>query len=637
MGGAWDDATIEEAVGFADPPLLAALAQVTGETGLLRPDLKPDLSVPLDPMAGWTEHSVQEAGSLAAGALRRWRDAGFPELAAPPMEELRHIMEFAVGGTVDAEYLPLLYEELGGESEDPRAPGWRAEELAPGRSFRVVVVGAGMSGIVAAHRLAQAGVDVVVLEKNEDVGGTWLENRYPGCRVDVPNHFYSYSFAQKADWPYHFSPRDVLLDYFRSCAETFSVTERIRFGTEVTSAAFDEERCLWSLDVVGPEGAGTVEAEVVVFATGQLNRPHLPEIEGLESFSGPAFHSARWDGALDVAGKRVAVIGTGASGAQLVPEVAERAEHLYVFQRTPNWLLPMADYQDPIPAGKLWLFRHVPFYNQWYRFWLFYRTADALLPATEVDPEWSEPGAVGPLNAFARAYMQGYLEEQFADRPELIEKVVPAYPPFAKRMVFDNGAWARAIKRPNVTLVSDPIDRIEPDAVVAAGERHPVDALILATGFLASHFLGPVRVTGRQGVELHDMWQGDARAYLGMTVPGFPNMFMLYGPNTNIVVNGSIIYFSECEVRYLLGCIRLLLERAHDALDVRPEVHDAYNRAVDEANAKRVWGSAHVNTWYKNALGRVSQNWPFTLQDFWRRTREPDPEDYAFLAASVRT
>ena len=637
MGGDWDDRAIDEAVGFTDPPLLAALAQLSGDLTILRPELRPDLSIPLDPMAGWTEHTLFEAGAVAAGALRRWRDAGFPELPPPDMPRLKQIMEFAAGGAVDDEYLPLLYEELGGEGEDPRAPAWRAEEVAPGRRFRVAVVGAGMSGIVAAHRLAQAGIDFEVLEKNEDVGGTWLENRYPGCRVDVPNHFYSYSFAQKADWPYGFSPRDVLLDYFRDCAARFSVTGSVRFGTEVVAAAFDEERCLWSLDVLGPEGPGTVEAEAVVFATGQLNRPHLPEIEGLERFAGPAFHSARWDGAVDVAGKRVAVIGTGASGAQLIPEVAEGAEHLYVFQRTPNWLLPMPEYQDPLPEGKLWLFRHVPFYNQWYRFWLFYRTADALLPATEVDPQWSEPGAVGPLNAFARAYMQGYLEEQFADRPDLIPKVVPPYPPFAKRMVFDNGAWAKAIKRPNVSLVSDAIDHIEDDAVVTADERYQVDVIVLATGFLASRFLEPVRITGCGGVELHDMWKGDARAYLGMTVPGFPNMFMLYGPNTNIVVNGSIIYFSECEVRYLLGCIRLLLERQLGALDVRPEVHDAYNVAVDEANAKRVWGAANVNTWYKNALGRVSQNWPFTLQDFWQRTREPEPADYSFLSPAVRT
>ena len=631
----WADDVIEEAAAFADPPLLAALAQATGDQSLLREDLRPDLSLPLDPMAGWTEQMLAEAQRLAGEALRAWRDAGRPAPRAASAEELRPLMEYAVGGPIDAEYLPLLYEELGGEGEDPRAPTWRGEDLAPGRRLRVVVVGAGMSGLVAAHRLSQAGLDVLVIEKNADVGGTWLENSYPGCRVDVPNHFYSYSFAQKADWPYYFSPRDVLLDYFRHCCDAFDLRRHIRFRTEVRSAVFDEARCTWSLETVGPDGPDRLEAEVVVFALGQLNRPHLPEIPGLESFAGPAFHSARWDHGVDLTGKRVAVIGTGASGAQLVPPVAAQAGELLVFQRTPNWLLPAPDYQEPIPDGKLWLFRHVPLYNQWYRFWLFYRTADALLPATEVDPSWAEPGSVGPLNAFARAYMQQYLEEQFAGRPDLLPHVVPAYPPFAKRMVFDNGSWAAAMKRSNVRLVTEPIERIEASAVVTAGGVHEVDVLVLATGFLASHFLEPVRITGRGGADLHASWNGDARAHLGMTVPGFPNMFMLYGPNTNIVVNGSIIYFSECEVRYVLGCIRLLLEQGRDALDVRPEVHDAFNAAVDEENARRVWGAAQVNTWYKNALGRVSQNWPFTLQDYWRRTLEPDPGDYEHLSATA--
>ncbi len=633
--GAWDDEVVAEAAQFADAPLLAALAQATGDHGVLRDDLRPDLSIPLDPMAGWTEPMLAEAQVVARDALCRWRDQGRPMAPAASLDQLRRIMEFSVGAAVDDDYVPLLYEELGGEGEDPRSPAWRAEDVAPGRRLRVAVVGAGMSGLVAAHRLAQAGVEFVVLEKNDEVGGTWFENSYPGCRVDVPNHFYSYSFAQKPDWPYYFSPRDVLLDYFRHCAESFGLRPRIRFGTEVRSARWSEERCTWSLDVRGAQGDEELEVEAVVFALGQLNRPHIPDIEGLESFAGPVFHSARWRHDVDMAGKRVAVIGTGASGAQLVPPLADEADELTIFQRTPNWLLPAPDYQEQIPAGKLWLFRHVPFYNQWYRFWIFYRSADALLPATEVDPGWSEPGSVGPLNAFARAYMQGYLEEQFADRPDLVPDVVPPYPPFAKRMVFDNGSWAQALKRPNVRLVTEPISHVTDHEVVTGTATYDADVLVMATGFLASHFLEPLRITGRDGTDLHAMWHGDARGYLGITVPSFPNMFMLYGPNTNIVVNGSIIYFSECEVRYVLGCLRLLLEGDHDALVVRPEVHDEYNLAVDAANDRRVWGAASVNTWYKNALGRVSQNWPFTLQEYWRRTLAPDPDDYSFVSASV--
>jgi len=635
-GSEFDDEVLRAAAEFTDAPLLAALSLALGDPSLLRDDLRPDLTIPIDPMAGWTPDMLAAAQQLAFDALRRWRDAGCPSPPVVPVGQLRPVIEYTVGGPVPDDYLPLLYEELGGEGDDPRAPRFRAGDLAPDRRMRVAVVGAGMSGLVAAHRLAQAGVEHVVIEKNDDVGGTWLENSYPGCRVDVSNHFYSYSFAQKADWPNYFSPRDVLLDYFRRCSEEFGILPNIRFGTEVVAATWDEESATWDVELRTASGSEHLKVEAVVFAVGQLNRPHLPEIEGIDSFAGPSFHSARWDHDVDLAGKRVAVIGNGASGAQFIPIVAEQAAALAVFQRTPNWLLPAPDYQAPIPEGKLWLFRHVPSYNQWYRFWLFYRTADALLPAAEVMDGWDDPGSVSPANALARAYMQAHLEEQFADRPDLLEKVLPAYPPFAKRMVFDNGSWAGALKRPNVELVTDPIVRITPTGVETSAGHFDADVIVYATGFLASHFLEPVRITGRAGADLHETWKGDARAYLGITIPGFPNLFCLYGPNTNIVVNGSIIYFSECAVRYMLGCLELLLRDGYDALDVRKSVHDAYNEDVDAANRQRVWGAVDVHSWYKNALGRVSQNWPFTLQEYWRRTVTPDPDEYELLHATRR-
>ncbi len=517
-----DDATLRAAAEFVDPPLLAALAQATGDRSVLRDGLRPDLSLPFDPANGWTPDMRAEAVEVAGDALLRWRDAGCPSGDPPSIGQLRPLMEFSVGGLLSDEYLPLLYEELGGEGDDPRAPAWTVSDLAPGRPFRVVVVGAGMSGLIAAHRLGQAGIEHVVLEKNADVGGTWFENTYPGCRVDIPNHFYSYSFAQKDDWPDHFSSQEVLLDYFRDCADGLGLRDRIRFGTEVVAARFDEDRCRWTVEVITPDGADRIEADAVVFAVGQLNRPHLPPIDGIGSFAGPSFHSARWDHRVDLAGKRVAVVGTGASAAQLVPRIAEEAAHLLVFQRTPNWLLPAPDYQAPIPPGKLWLFRHVPAYHQWYRFWLFYRLADGLLPATEVDPDWEDHRAVGAVNDLARQFMTAYLEEQFGGRPDLLARVVPDYPPFAKRMVLDNGGWAAALTRPNVTLVDDEIVGIRPRGVVTAGGEHEVDVVVYATGFEASDFLAPVRVTGRGGVELHEKWHGDARAYLGLCVPGVP-------------------------------------------------------------------------------------------------------------------
>ncbi len=482
-------------------------------------------------------------------------------------------------------------------------------------------------------RLQQAGIPFVIFEKNADFGGTWLENTYPGARVDVSNAFYSYSFAQRVDWPKHFSPQSVLLDYFRDVADEYGLRPHVRFDTEVVSAEFSDATASWTLRVRGADGAAeSVEVQALISAVGQLNRPKLPDITGMGSFEGPSFHSARWDHDVDVKGKRVAVIGTGASAAQFIPAIADDVADLTVFQRTPNWLAWVPQYRDDVPSGQRWLFAHVPHYAHWYRFWLFFATVEGLLPAARVDPEWSgSKEAVSKANDELRALMTQNLQRQFADRPDLLEQVQPTYPPAAKRIILDDGSWARTLKREHVHLVTDPIREITPHGVVTDdGTEHRADVIIFGTGFQASHFLTPMKIVGRHGVELHEQWDGDARAYMGITVPNFPNFFMLYGPNTNIVVNGSIIYFSECEVEYILGCLRVLLEGKHRTMECRREVHDAYNERIDAANRLMAWGVAEVNTWYRNEKGRSAQNWPFSLLDYWRQTKEPDPADYEF-------
>ena len=541
-------------------------------------------------------------------------------------------MEFAVGGAEGmAAYLPLLEEELAIRGEDRRAPKWRKADAAPGVDFRVVIIGAGMSGLLAGHRLRQAGVDFVIIEKNDDVGGTWLENTYPGCRVDNPNHNYSYSFAQRHDWPLHFSTQDVLLDYFRRCADAFGLREYIRFGTSVESAAWSDTNRSWSVEVRDAGGREeTLEASAVISAVGQLNRPLFPDIDGRDSFAGPSFHSARWDHSVDLRGKRVAVIGTGASAVQFIPEIAPQVGELLVFQRTPPWLGPTEDYHSRVEPGLRWLYAHVPSYSEWNRFSIFWKMGDGVLPGVTVDPDWDpKDGSVSLFNDIMRQLLTGYLGEQFGDRPDLLAKVVPSYPPAAKRLLRDNGVWAGALKRDNVQLITETIRAITPTGVVTAdGVAHDVDVIVYGTGFQASKFLTPMRVSGRGGIDLHEQWNGDARAYLGVTVPGFPNLFCLYGPNTNIVINGSIIYFSECGVRYILGLLGLVLEGGHRALDVRKDVHDEFNERVDAENARMAWGWPGVHSWYKNEHGKVTQNWPFTLLEYWQRTVAPEPDDY---------
>ncbi len=370
----------------------------------------------------------------------------------------------------------------------------------------------------------------------------------------------------------------------------------------------------------------------LISAVGQLNRPSLPDIPGLETFTGPAFHSARWDHSIDLAGKRVAVIGTGASAVQFIPEIAPVAGELVVFQRTPPWFAPTPDYHDEVSQGLRWLYGHVPSYSEWNRFWIFWRMGDGALDAVRVDEAWEPKGeAVSAANDMVRMVLSGYLGAEFAERPDLLEAVVPTYPPGAKRMLRDNGIWARTLQRDNVQLVTDGIREITPNGVIVAdGTEHAVDVLIYGTGFQASKFLTPMSIRGRNGVDLHEHWAGDARAYLGVTVPGFPNLFCLYGPNTNIVVNGSIVYFSECGVRYILGLLEQLLRGGHATVDVRKDIHDDFNDRVDAQNRRMAWGWSDVNSWYKNEHGHVAQNWPFTLLEYWQQTVRPDPDDYEF-------
>jgi 4-hydroxyacetophenone monooxygenase len=612
------------------PSLLAAVAHVTGDMSVLRPELRPERPRLREPNAGLSAEQLAVARDVCFNALRRFRDEQGGKGKRPGDADLAAIMSFIVGEPVGERYLPLLREELSIDG-DLRAPQWNKATTAPERDFLVAIVGAGMSGIAAAHRLQQAGVPFVIFEKNPDVGGTWFENSYPGCRVDLQNHQYSYSFAQKHDWPFYFSPRNVLHDYFRQCAERFGLMPHISFGTEVMSCTWDEPSARWTLLVRTEHGESTIEANALVSAVGQLNRPKLPDIAGLTDFTGESFHSAEWRHDISLADKRVAVIGTGASACQFIPEIAPDVAHLDVFQRTAPWLIPSERYRQPVADGFQWLLQHVPFYAEWYRFFLFYRGGEGLIASATVDPSYPPTErAVSAANEEIRSMLMMWLEFCAAGDDELLQKITPDYPPLSKRFVVDNGMWAQTLKRPNVSLTTTSIERVEAGGVrTADGVLHEADVIIYGTGFQASRFLTPMKVVGRDGVDLHEQWHGDARAYLGIVVPNFPNFFCLYGPNTNIVVNGSIIYFSECEVNYVVECMRLMLADGLSSLDPRQDVHDAYNDRIDAANRLRTWGFSKVSSWYKNDSGRVAQNWPFNVLEYWEQTRTPNPADYA--------
>ena len=613
-------------------PLLPALAYLTGDMSLLRADLRPDPLMLNLPFSGYTDEQQATIRELATAALAAYRDGGCVPAPAPTDDQLLQMMEHTVGVDGMAPYLPLLEEELAYKGEDRRAPQWRADELAPGTDVRVVIIGAGMSGILAGHRLQQAGVPFTILDKNTDVGGTWFEAAYPGCRVDNPNHNYSYSFAQRHDWPFHYSSQDVLHRYFADCADAFDVRRHAQLGCTVTRSEWNDAQQTWTVHYVDAAGdTQSITASVVISAVGQLNRPKFPtEIDGFGTFAGETMHSAQWRHDLSLAGKRVVCIGTGASALQFLPHIAAQASSLVITQRTAPWLAPTPDYHEEVPVGLTWLYTHVPSYSEFNRFAIFWRMGDGALEGVRVDPTWeSDGGSVSMVSEFGRQMLVEYFKAEFGDRPDLLSKVVPNYPVGAKRMVRDNGVWARTLKLPHVQLVTDPIARITATGIeMADGTVHEADVLVYGTGYEASKFLTPLQVTGRDGVDLHEQWHGDARAYLGVAIPGFPNFFCLYGPNTNIVINGSIIYFSECGVRYILNLVEALLANGARSIEVRRDVHDEFNERCDAENRSMAWGWSDVSSWYKNDLGRVSQNWPFTLLEYWQRTKQVQLDEF---------
>lgn len=619
------------------PSLMNALVHVSGDISHIRGDIRPVPALFQDPQGGISREDQARARTIAFEVLKAYRDGGSRIPSRPSDDAIEEMTDYVIGEGVPRDYKQFLHAELRIDGQDPYAhPSFDEVPERVRQDFHVVIIGAGMSGLLAAIRLDQEHIPYTIIEKNSEVGGTWWQNQYPGCRVDNQNHIYSYSF-EPYDWPYWYSNRQVLFEYFNHCADKYGIRPKIRFNTAVDSARFDESTGRWTV-TVRPTGGAPEEivANAVISAVGQLNRPRLPAITGRESFEGVAFHSGEWRHDVDLTGKRVGVVGTGASAFQFVPEIAQQASEVVIFQRTPPWMGPQPIYRQPIPEGKHWLLKHVPFYYEWYRFALFWRSSEGMLKSVTVDPEWTERDSVSRANQTMRQTMTAYITRELQDAPEILAHAIPDYPPGGKRMVVDDGNWLRALKRDNVRVVIDPIAAITPTGITTKnGRDEAFDVIVYATGFQASNFLMPMDVFGRDGVELHDRWAGTARAYKGITIPGYPNLFTLYGPNTNIVVNGSTIFFAECEMRYVMGCIQMLLSQGKAAMDVRREVHDAYNVWIDRGNALKAWGTSGVTSWYKNPDGHVTQNWPFTLLEFWTQTREPDPGDYEFIEARV--
>ena len=629
-----DDATIAAALeDVSIPTLVLSMVHLTGDPSWIRGPIRP-LGLFLNEVQGFLpEDQKAEIRARALTAIAAYRDGGCVVPPPPSNDLINEMMSWLVCEDVPDEYVPMMIEEMELDGQDARQVTMSApsEALA---DFPVVVIGCGESGLLAGIRLKQAGVPFTIVEKNAGVGGTWYENSYPGCRVDVGNHFYCYSFEPSDEWTEYFAQQPELQAYFHGVMERHELQPHIRFSTEVTRATWDEAAGVWRVEVRAADGSTeTLTARAVITAVGQLNRPGLPDIPGRETFAGPSFHSARWDHSVDYAGKRVAVIGAGASGFQIVPTIAPDVAELTVFQRTAQWMFPNPNYHAKVGAGMKWALRHLPFYGRWYRFLLFFPGCDGGLTGARIDPEWPhQDRSISERNDITRQIFTDWITGQVGDDLDLLAKVIPDYPATGKRTLQDNGSWLRALSRDNVELVREGIDHIDESGVVTeSGARYDADIIVFATGFQMTKVLFPMDFVGRDGVHLNDYWADRPSAYLGITVPGFPNLFMMYGPSTHLNHGGSLIFHSECQMRYIGGCIDALAGGGHRTMEPKQERYDDYHARHQREISQLVWSHPSIkHTHFRNAAGEIHTVSPWRLVDYWNWTRRPELTDFEF-------
>ena len=618
------DEQIERAVAHAEPMVLRGLLyQLTGDEEVAA------MPSTVDPTGLQTAMMVADPADVvrlrekAAAFLRAHRDAGAPPLPIGPAERLRRSIPLTLGSEIEDADLELWLEEL---ALDPwaRSLTWPEEERPKGLDdFTVTVIGAGVGGLNIALMLKRAGIPFRVFEKNAGVGGTWWESRYPGARLDTPSRGYTHIFGVNYPYPSPFCTGPENQAYFQWVADEFGLNDDIVFETEVRSLTWDEDAGEWEVTVDGPDGEYTVRSNAVFTAVGFLNRPKLPDIEGMADFRGPSWHTSRWPDDVDVTGLRVATIGTGSTGYQLVPALADIASHVVAFQRTPQWTFGVPGYLTPFPEEVGWLDRNLPYYTNYMRVRAL-SIGRAFGRLTTIDPEWDDPHTVSALNQVSREAALSFMHSKIAD-PELRAKMTPVHPPWSARAVLVDTDYCihDAIQRDDVTLVTSGIRRITETGIEDNdGVHHEVDVIVYATGFHASEYLFPMTVTGRDGQTLSELWKdGGARAHRFCMYPGFPNLWSVYGPNSN----GALVpaSFHELVTRYGMTCIERLVREERKAIEPRRDAYDAYNVEVDARNEQRVWSDPRADNYYRNEHGRSAVMCPFSIEEIYALLRQP--------------
>ncbi|MEU6643540.1 NAD(P)/FAD-dependent oxidoreductase [Saccharomonospora sp. NPDC046836] len=621
----------------AVPVLLMLLYQMSGDDRWLDERYRPTPFKGVAPrMSGGLPDEVQaEIRQAAVPVIAALLAGQEPCVAFETDDEMARAARFFLGQDLDKRFVSILREELSRRLSNSE-PVTERPALDVPDGFRAAVIGLGISGLAAIHVLQQLGIPFVVFERAPEAGGVWFQNRYPGAGVDTPSHLYSFSFHYR-DWERHYELRDDLHAYFNDVLDELGVRDQIRFETEVVSARYDDEAALWTVSTRGSDGRlDDHVANVVISGVGSLNQPRLPDLPDMERFTGLQFHSNRWP-ACDLNGKRVAVVGAGASSQQICPEIAPDVQRLSVVQRSPQWVAPFAQFRQPIDDAERLLLEHVPLYRAWNWVGLFWQHGDKIIDGLRVDPQWEHPErAVNARNDRAREFLTKYINEQLDGRPDLIEKSVPGYPPFGKRMLLDNG-WYRMLKRENVDLLNDSVTRVtETGLLLASGEHLEVDVIIWATGFRATEFLSSLDVYGLEGRRLREEWdEDDPRAFLGVSVPHFPNLFLLGGPNS-LPGSGSFMYVTEMQAEYIRDLLVQMLSHGYGALEATQQACDRYVDRVDAMHAQTIWCHRGFNTYYRNSKGRVIFIMPFLNVEYWEMLRHPNLGDFIAHEQALR-
>ena len=618
--------TLESALDSASFPVVAALlVHFTGDISILEKLPRPNQAVLGEIQGFLSEDDKQIIKKIALKEISKFfSNHEVNDIYVPSNEELNKMMSFIVGENVSPDYIPMMLRDLNITSQD-----LKLSSVTSKPSLEVLIIGAGMSGILAAIKLAERGIKFKIYEKNINLGGTWFENRYPGARVDIANHFYSYSFEENHQWSEHFSQQPELLDYFKRCFDKYDIQKNTYFETQVTDMKFDDETKMWEVTSIHNKKSNKEVINIVLSCVGQLNQPKIPDIEGMDEFQGNMFHSSKWPDDDVIAGKKVAVVGSGASAFQIVPSIAKYCEKLTIFQRSPPWMFPNPKYHEQVDEEKKWLLENLPFYSRWYRFLLFYPGSDQLLDSLFVDPLWKDRSdSINQQNDEMRKLFTSAMLAQISNK-SLIDKVIPNYPPFGKRMLQDNGAWLEALHLPNVTLLAEGVEQMNSRGIIGLEKEHEFDTVVFATGFKAQDFFDPINIDCGSG-SFKSIYEDSPVSYLGITFSSIPNFFAMYGPGTNLAHAGSIIFNSECQINYICSAIEHMLNNDYKVIKVKPKIEKQYQDRFDKRHKKMVWQHANVSSWYQNSKGKVVTTSPWRLVEYWNWTNNFNADEYDF-------